>query len=385
MRSNYKRLGDYIERCDEFNEGMQVQDLLGISNNKYFQKSHTNIIGIDLTKYRVVRSYQFAFNRATTRNGDKISIALRRGGDCIVSPSYRIFKSRDESVLNSEYLMMWFNRPEFDRYARFKSHGSAHEFFDWEEMCEVDIPIPSAEEQLKIVKEYNVIQNRIKLNNELITKLDETAQAIYKQWFIDFEFPDENGLPYKSNGGEMEWCEEIKKEIPRNWKTVKLSELIEFKNGKLKPTKKGLYPLYGGNGIIDFVETYNFKDIIAIGRVGAYCGSLYRVKDRCWISDNAICAVSKKTNNNMFCFELLKTLSLNERSEGTGQPLLTQGILNSIETIKPNDSLMEYFEELSNALFDNLCFSKKDIELLTQLKLTLLSKMTKIETEEIEA
>ncbi|RZJ81962.1 MAG: restriction endonuclease subunit S, partial [Flavobacterium sp.] len=156
MRSNYKRLGDYIERCDEFNEGMAVQELLGISNNKYFQKSHTNTIGIDLTKYRIVRSNQFAFNRATTRNGDKISIALRKGDDCMVSPSYRIFKSKDEQALNSEYLMMWFNRPEFDRYARFKSHGSAHEFFDWEEMCEVELPIPSPEKQLEIVREYNV-------------------------------------------------------------------------------------------------------------------------------------------------------------------------------------------------------------------------------------
>ena len=133
MRSNYKKLGGFIRRCDDFNIGMEVKELLGISNNKYFQRSHTNTIGIDLSTYRIVRTGQFAYNRATTRNGDKISIALRQGNDCIVSPSYRIFQVIDENQLLSEYLMMWFRRPEFDRYARFKSHGSAREIFDWEE------------------------------------------------------------------------------------------------------------------------------------------------------------------------------------------------------------------------------------------------------------
>lgn len=185
MKSNYKRLGAYIEPVNQLNDGMEVNELLGISNQKFFQNSHTNTIGIDLSTYRIVRTGQFAYNRATTRNGDKISIALRQGEDCIVSPSYRIFKSKDENVLNSEYLMMWFRRPEFDRYARFKSHGSAHEFFEWEEMCNVTLPIPHIDKQREIVKEYNTIQSRINLNQLLIQKLEETAQAIYKQWFVE--------------------------------------------------------------------------------------------------------------------------------------------------------------------------------------------------------
>ena len=104
MRSSYKRLGDYIEPCNEKNEGNLIKILQGISNRKYFQKAKTNTIGIDLSKYRIVRKGQFAFNRATTRNGDRISIALRFDGDCIVSPSYRIFKSIDENVLNSVFI-----------------------------------------------------------------------------------------------------------------------------------------------------------------------------------------------------------------------------------------------------------------------------------------
>lgn len=152
MKLNYKKLGDFIEPVNQLNDSMEVKELLGISNNKYFQKSHTNIIGIDLTTYRIVRNGHFAYNRATTRNGDKISIALRQGDDCLVSPSYRIFKSKDENILNSEYLMMWFRRVEFDRYARFKSHGSAHEFFEFDQMKDVELPIPPLKSNVRLSK-----------------------------------------------------------------------------------------------------------------------------------------------------------------------------------------------------------------------------------------
>ncbi|MGH2307201.1 restriction endonuclease subunit S [Aliarcobacter sp. ERUVET-8] len=225
MKSNYKKLGYYIAPAGELNIGMQVDNLLGISNAKYFQKAKTNTIGINLETYRIVRKGQFAFNRATTRNGDKISIALRYESDCIVSPSYRIFEVVKTDELLPEYLMMWFRRPEFDRYARYKSHGSAHEFFEYNEMCEIELPIPSIEKQKEIIKEYHTITDRIKLNEQLNQKLEDTAQSIYKEWFVNFEFPDENGKPYKSNGGEMVYCEELEMEIPKGWIRLSLEEV----------------------------------------------------------------------------------------------------------------------------------------------------------------
>ncbi len=210
MKSNYKKLGPFIEPVNQLNDGMEVEELLGISNNKQFQNSHTNTIGIDLSTYRIVRTGQFAYNRATTRNGDKISIALRQGSDCIVSPSYRVFRSKDENVLNSEYLMMWFRRPEFDRYARFKSHGSAHEFFEWEQMTEVELPVPPIAKQRELVQEYQAIENRIALNQQLIQKLEETAQAIYREWFVE--------------GIDVE-------HLPEGWSIASLNELVEIIDG----------------------------------------------------------------------------------------------------------------------------------------------------------
>ncbi|MGC1633042.1 MAG: DUF559 domain-containing protein, partial [Gelidibacter sp.] len=187
---SYKRLGDYITEKVEFNDNNNCKLLQGVSNRKYFQKAKTNTIGIDLSKYRVAHHNQFVFNRATTRNSDRISVALRKGKTCIVSPSYRIFEVKDENILNPDYLLMWFKRPEFDRYARFKSHGSAHEFFDMNEMEDVELPIPSIEKQRELVAQYQSISNKIKVNEQICEKLEATAQTLYRQWFVDFEFPN---------------------------------------------------------------------------------------------------------------------------------------------------------------------------------------------------
>ena len=258
---SYKRLGDHIIEKVEFNDGNKYKLLQGVSNNKYFQKAKTNIIGIDLAKYRVAHHNQFVFNRATTRNGDKISIALRKGESCIVSPSYRIFEVRDENLLHPDYLQMWFTRPEFDRYARFKSHGSAHEFFDMEEMCEVELPVPPIEEQRQIVAQYQSITNKIKVNEQICKKLEATAQALYKHWFVDFEFPNEEGKPYKSSGGKMVWNEELGKEIPEGWERDFLKNYCKIKGGKRLPKDNELNSSKEGRPYIRVADMNNDKFI----------------------------------------------------------------------------------------------------------------------------
>jgi restriction endonuclease S subunit len=200
--------------------------LVGLSIQKKFIPSIANTIGTDMSTYRIIERNQFAYGPVTSRNGDKITIAHFNDFEkALISQAYIPFEVKDKNELDPEYLMMWFRRPEFDRYARFKSHGSAREIFDWEEMCNTLLPIPAITKQREIVKEYNVIQNRIALSQQLIQKLEETAQAIYKQWFVEFEFPDKNGKLYKSNGGEMVWCEELGKEVPKGWEVGKLKEV----------------------------------------------------------------------------------------------------------------------------------------------------------------
>ena len=390
MKSNYKRLGTYIEPANQLNDGMEVKELLGISNNKYFQNSHTNTIGIDLATYRIVRTGQFAYNRATTRNGDKISIALRKGDDCIVSPSYRIFKSKDENVLNSEYLMMWFRRSEFDRYARFKSHGSAHEFFEWEQMSDVELPIPSITKQREIVKEYNVIQNRMALNQQLIQKLEETAQAIYKQWFVDFEFPDENGKPYKSNGGELVWCEELQREIPMGWQVKNLGEVSKIIMGQSPEgesyNEEGIgIPLI--NGPVEFTIKTKWttdpkkfckkNDLIFCVR-GSTVGKFVIADDRYAIG-RGVCAIN---STNPFFLMLIIRHNLSEILKdvtGSTFPNIDRKTLEAYQVILGDEELPNRFEKKLTQLNQYLKAKQQENQKLTELKDLLLSKLATVE------
>lgn len=183
---DHKRLGDYIRPVDVRNRELSVTTLLGVSISKEFIPSIANTIGTDMSTYKIVHKGQFAYGPVTSRNGDKVSIALLDNEDnAIISQAYTVFEVKDVNELLPEYLMMWFRRPEFDRYARFHSHGSAREIFDWEEMCEVKLPIPSIERQREIVAEYETLSRRIAINKQLITKLEATAQALYRKMFVD--------------------------------------------------------------------------------------------------------------------------------------------------------------------------------------------------------
>lgn len=231
MRENYKPLGKYIKPVVGRNNDLGDLPLMGLSIQKKFIPSIANTIGTDMSTYRIIEKNQFAYGPVTSRNGDKITIALFNEYDkALISQAYIPFEVKDTNELDPEYLMMWFRRPEFDRYARFKSHGSAREIFDWEEMCNTLLPVPHIDKQREIVKEYNTIQNRINLNNQLIQKLEETAQAIYREWFVEFEFPDENGQPYKSNGGEM--IESEIGEIPKNWELKEIISICDITSSK---------------------------------------------------------------------------------------------------------------------------------------------------------
>nr|WP_308667801.1 restriction endonuclease subunit S [uncultured Allisonella sp.] len=167
MKSNYKKLGSFIRQVDVRNRDLAVNRLLGVSITKKFIESKANTVGTDFHSYKVVHRGQFAYGPVTSRNGDKVSIALLVEDECIISSSYSVFEIIDQHQLIPEYLMLWFSRPEFDRYARYKSHGSVREIFDWDQMCNVELPVPSYEEQLEIVNNYRTISERIELKKKI--------------------------------------------------------------------------------------------------------------------------------------------------------------------------------------------------------------------------
>lgn len=185
MKEGYRLLGDFIQPVDERNRDLRVDYLLGVSISKQFIPSIANIVGTDLSNYKIIRTGQFAYGPVTSRNGEKISIALLRDKDCIISSSYTVFEVVNKNELDPEYLMLWFSRPEFDRYARYMSHGSVREIFDWDELCKVELPIPSIDKQRSIVRAYQTITERIELKRRLNDNLVATVTAIYRRMFIE--------------------------------------------------------------------------------------------------------------------------------------------------------------------------------------------------------
>jgi type I restriction enzyme S subunit len=207
---------------------------------KKFIPSVANTIGTDMENYKIIRKNQFACSLMQVRRDKKMPVALLQDyEEAIISQAYPIFAVNDEKELLPEYLMMWFSRSEFDREACFYAVGGVRGSLEWEDFCNMQLPVPDITKQQEIVHEYNTIKNRISLNNTIIAKLEETAQAVYRQWFVDFEFPfdfakdkpDENGKPYKSSGGEMEFCEELEKEVPKGWNISSLSKIANYLNG----------------------------------------------------------------------------------------------------------------------------------------------------------
>src|SRR5690554_2381022 len=171
-----------------------------------------------MKNYKVIRKNQFACSIMQVRRDGKMPVALLKDFDeAIISQAYPVFEVKDETLLNPDYLMMWFSRQEFDRQATFHAVGGVRGSLEWEDFLDFKLPIPTIEKQQEIVDEYNTVTNRIKLNEQLNQKLEETAQALYKHWFVDFEFPNTEGKPYKSSGGEMVFNEELDKEIPVGW------------------------------------------------------------------------------------------------------------------------------------------------------------------------
>ncbi len=399
MRTNYKRLGDYIEQVNVRNSELRDIPLVGLSLNKVFIPSIANTIGTNMATYKIIKRNQFAYGPVTSRNGEKITIALFKDYDeALISQAYLPFKIVKTDKLLPDYLMMWFSRPEFDRYTRYKSHGSARETFDWTEMCDVLLPVPPIEEQEKIVAEYQAIENKIKVNQQICEKLEATAQAIYKEWFVEFNFPfdfaqgkpDKNGKPYKDNGGKMVWNAELEKEVPEGWGVSSLEDICENFDYKRIPLSKdvrekrrGIYPYYGAASLMDYVDDYIFEGTyILLGEDGTVITDkgtpvLQYVWGKFWVNNHAHVLKGKNGFDENILYVFLKNLNVSEIITGGVQAKINQQNLNNLRLLIPNISILELFKKEILYSFETMKNYKTQNQQLTQLKSLLLARTVK--------
>ena len=362
-RSNYKRLGDYIRSVDVRNRDLAVTNLLGVSISKTFIPSIANTIGTDMSTYKVVEPYQFAYGPVTSRNGDKITFTLYKGTEkCIISQAYETFEIVDKEQLDPDYLMMWALRPEFDRYARFKSNGSAREIFSWDEMCEVYLPVPDIATKRRIVAEYQAVEKRIATNERLIAKLEDTAQTIYKKMFVDDIDPAH---------------------LPDDWRIGGVDEIAKLKAGGDKPVvfseeKTSLcnVPIYANSSANEGIFGYTDKAAVTARSITITARGSIRY---CFLRSVPFFPIVRLvvTPYDSRFAEYLFYYYSNEHLEGDGsvqsQPTVPQLIQKPI--IIPAKSVVIEFDRLVNPIDNSVKTAKKENELLQSMKSLLLAKM----------
>lgn len=388
MKERYRLLGDFIRQVDVRNTDGKEENLLGVSVQKMFIPSIANTVGTDFTKYKVVKRGQFTYIPDTSRRGDKIGIALLTDYDeGLVSNIYTVFEVKDENELLPEYLMLWFSRPEFDRYARFKSHGSVREIMDWDEMCKVELPVPSIDKQRSIVKAYQTITERIDLKRRINDNLEATAQAVFQDQFSSYYGCDK---------------------LPEGYSIVSLDSLCTVKGGKRLPADCELlddpteHPYIrvrdvGGSRYVCLTDQFQYIDeethqaisryivntgdivISIVGTIGLL-GKIHSSLDKANLTENCVklAGIHTVTSDYLYytlCYKKqIKEIDL--LTVGAVQAKLPMYNIQSMKILVPPTKVISDFQKKMNALDEQIEANTMEIQKLNELRSVLLAKLS---------
>lgn len=387
MKSNYKRLGDYIRQVDVRNKDDERYDLLGVSVEKCFISSIANTVGTDWHNYKIIKKGQFCYIPDTSRRGDKIGIAHLTDREIgLVSAVYTVFEVWNKELV-PEYLMLWFKRPEFDRYARYHSHGSVREIFDWEEMCNVELPVPPIEEQEKIVDAYETIEKRIALKRKINDNLEATAQAVFQEQFASFYGADE---------------------LPNGYSIVNLDSLCTVKGGKRLPADCELLDIPTEHPYIrvrdvgrsryvcltnqfQYIdeETYsaifryivNTGDIVIsiVGTIGLL-GKVYSSLDKANLTENCVKLANIHTVTSDYLYYTLcykkQIKEIELLTVGAVQAKLPMYNIQSMKILVPPTKVIEEFQNKMDVFNEQIEANTVEVQRLYELQEVLLAKMS---------
>ena len=367
----YKRLGDYIRPVDVRNRDLKVTEPMGINIDKYFMPSVANVIGTDLSAYKLVSKNQFACNLMHVGRDEKIPMAMQTDDNSIiVSPAYFVFEITKTEALLPEYLMMWFRRPEFDRNAWFHTAGDVRGGLDKNELMDMQFPVPEIERQREIVAEYETLTNRIRLNEQMIEKFEAAAQALYRKMFIDNI--DRTNLP---SGWRMGTLGE-----EANCLDYKRRPLSEDERSKIK----GIYPYYGAMSLVDHINQYIFdgtyllfsEDGVNVIDENGHPALQY-LWGKFWVNNHAHVLQGNDIVSTEYLYTALKEVNVTDLVTGAAQPKINQENMNSIPLIVPPNKEMDIFNQNVGHLFDLFKLKTEENIKLKELQSLLLAKMGK--------
>lgn len=359
----YHRLGDYIREVNVRNRDLKVTNLLGVNLSKQFFPSIANIIGTDLSKYKVIRKGQFGCKFMSVGRDGILPISIMKDDEpAIISSAYYVFEVRDENVLLPDYLMMWLRRPEFDRQLAFCAGADVRGGVNYDDFCEMPLFIPSIGRQREIVAEYETLSNRIRLNEQMIEKLEATAQALYRKMFVD--------------GVDME-------HLPEGWRRGKLGEIATFKYGKMadkhSKSDKFPYPIFSGYAVTGYTSEYTLKEptIVIIARGDAGTGRICMSPRKCFLSNLAISIETKEPLMKNYLYYYLSESDTMSLRSGSAQAQITINNVEPFEVLIPERKDYVDFSDKVNTLYNNMILYKQENEKLTELQSLLLVRMGK--------
>ena len=355
MKSNYDILGNHIRLIDTRNRESITDRVLGINIDKFFMPSVANVIGTDLSKYKLITKGKFACNPMHVGRDERLPVALYdEEKPAIVSPAYFMFEVIDNSILNEDYLMMWFRRPEFDRICWLHTDGSVRGGITWDDICRLELPIPPIENQLEIVNIYKAITERIALKQKINDNLDDTAQTLYQKYF-------------ESNSDKS------------SWKQGTVGDVLQLQRGHDLPRTEmtgGKYPVAGSTGTIGYHDEFTAEaPVIVMGRSGNI-GNPRLYLCNCWTHNTSLYVKQIYEAEPLWVFYLLKNLNYDGFVGGSAVPTLNRNDVHAYGIAIPPLELQKSFSQKVMSLIYCKEENLSEIEKLQELQKIILTTMS---------
>lgn len=386
MKSNSKTLGDIIKAVDERNSDEKTDEVLGISINKEFMPSVANIIGTDLSKYKLLRKGRFAFNSMHTGRDERLPIALFKRTDvAIVSPAYFMFEIQNKDEVDEDYLMIWFQRPEFDHICWYMTDASVRGGLSWDDFCRITIQLPSIEEQRKIVHDYKVITDRIELLKDENKQLIKILIGTYTEMFSQFEpLMKDISLPdgWQKGAADNFYDITIGKTPPREEidcfsyddTDIKWVSIADMKNATpfIEDTTEKLTK--------EAVEKHNVKMVqensillsfkMTVGRVA--------IASRSLTTNEAIAHFPCDINNLAYTYCMLHEYNYEKLgSTSSITTAINSKIIKSMPIIIPDKETLSRFNSIANPVFKLIDVNGKESCILNKIKQCLIASLSK--------
>lgn len=384
MKSNYKRLGDYIRQVDVRNRDLAVDNLVGLTIEKVFIPSVANTIGTDLSNYKVISKGQFACSLMQVSRDGKMPVAMFKDERGIMSPAYPMFEVYRQDELMTEFLMLWFSRKEFDREVTFWAVGGVRGSLTWEDFENLNIPVPPIETQRRIVAEYQAVERRIENNRRLIATLEDAAQTIYRKMFVDNIDPE--SLPQGWRMGTIgEYGTVITGKTPSSKCPEDYGEDVDF----ITPGEFNGCDIFYANPSRKLskigVQKLNRKMLppysIVVTCIGSDMGKVRICKNRC-ISNQQINGIILNYPEFMpYLFFTLRSLKdeLQRLAVGSStMPMLSKSEFERIQILSPSDTTYSEFYKLTLPLIKFVALLEKERDKFDEVKSLLLAKLSNI-------